>query len=647
MIARVSPTDRVDRLTEADVEMIASKLSRGEYLDDYLQPLLFRRPQEPELDYACKEPVSRILADTMAVPLQPLKRFADANGAWANKLIFGDNLQGLKTLLQMKERNELLNADGMPGIRMCYIDPPFATKREFRGSKSQPAYRDKVEGAEFIEFLRKRLIFIHELLADDGTLYVHLDPKKGHYIKVLLDEIFGSQNFRNEIIWWYYNKMQGNIGRFPSNHDCIYVYGKTSEAYFSPVMEERESVTQMIQRAWDSEKGKLVNVKGEDGKVLYIEREDRRVDDVWRLSMLQPADETEKVDYPTQKPRTLLEVAVAASTKPGDLVLDAFLGSGTTAVAAEAMDRRWIGMDCGKLAIYLGQRRLLELQDARPIAPFELCSAGLYDNGELEALAFSDFQSFCMELFTCSAKDFVVSGVRMAGTRKGDPVHLFPYSDTDAAMGRDYIESLHGRLKGKHAGPFYIVAPVSHCDPGLFEDVISIGRITFFVLRVPYSVIEVLHGRRFQAIEQPFSENQLNDWTEAFGFDFMQMPEVNTAYSRDGTVLRGTIASFMRGGLDPDDFGGLADAGREDLAMVMIDRDYQEDGHLRLSDHFFGDALAEADWTFALPLSTCGKTLLIVYVDAHGNERREAIEVASLTKSRRRRQTKSRPKLKT
>ena len=123
----------------------------GEYLDEHLRSLLFRRPKEAELDYACKEPTSRILADTMAVPLQLLKRFGPENGTWTNKLIFGDNLQALKTLLYMKERGELLNADGSHGIRMCYIDPPFATKREFRGRKNQPAYRDKVEGAAFIE----------------------------------------------------------------------------------------------------------------------------------------------------------------------------------------------------------------------------------------------------------------------------------------------------------------------------------------------------------------------------------------------------------------------------------------------------------------------------------------------------------------
>jgi hypothetical protein len=180
----------------------------------------------------------------------------------------------------------------------------------------------------------------------------------------------------------------------------------------------------------------------------------------------------------------------------------------------------------------------------------------------------------------------------------------------------------------------------------LFEDVIGIGRITFFVLRVPYSVIEVLHGRRFQAIEQPFSEAQLNDWTEAFGFDFLQLPEVDAVYSHKGTTVHGVIRTFMRGGLDPDDFAGLDDSGRGDLAMVMIDRNYQEDGHLRLSDHFFADTLAYADWSFSLPLASCGKTLLIVYVDAHGNELRQAVDIAAIAKASRKPRAKPLAKLK-
>lgn len=615
-------------LPEAEIEAIAERLRTGEYLDDHYRDRLFRQPKEYELTYAGKESRGKILAGTMGVPLQTIRRFGDPAGGWSNKLVFGDNLQVLKTLIEMKERGELLNGDGTPGIRLCYIDPPFATRKEFKGKQEQKAYADRIMGARFVEFLRKRLILIRELLSDDGTLYVHLDPKKGHYMKVVLDEIFGS-TFRNEIIWWYYNKMQGNINRFPSNHDCIYVYSKQSEPLFTTLFEEREVVTRMIQRVWDKEKKRLVNAKGPDGKVLYIDRDDKRIDDVWRISMLQPADQTEKIVYPTQKPKTLLSLIIEASSKPGDLILDAFVGSGTTPVVANELGRRWIAIDCGKFAVYLTQHRLFSNKEGRgkraklvEPKPFELCTAGLYDNDLLEQLSFPEFQSFCLDLFGCRPRKHTISEVPMAGTRKGAPVHFFPYDKTDAVMGRDYIESLHHRLGGKVSGSVCIVAPVSACDPGLFEDIVQLGKVSYFILRVPYSVIEALHDRGFEHIEQPASEEQINNPLDAYGFDFIELPEVETRTRQDGDGFGLHVQSFMRGGLDPDDFAALPDAGRGDLAMVMVDAKY--DGELfRISHWRFADELKAAGWTVSVPLSECGERLMVVFLDTHGNERRE------------------------
>lgn len=164
-------------LPEIEIEAIAERLHKGEYLDDQYRDRLFRQPKEYELTYARKESRGSILAGTMGVPLQTLRRFGDSTEGWSNKLVFGDNLQVLKTLFEMSERGELLNADGTPGIRLCYIDPPFATRQEFRGKQDEMAYADKIIGARFVEFLRKRLVLIYELLADDGTLYVHLDRR--------------------------------------------------------------------------------------------------------------------------------------------------------------------------------------------------------------------------------------------------------------------------------------------------------------------------------------------------------------------------------------------------------------------------------------------------------------------------------------
>jgi hypothetical protein len=682
----VSDGSTTQRLTDGQVDALAARLKAGEYLDEYLRPLLFRQAKEYELEYAAKTPKSRVLADTMAVPLQRLKQFGAPDGEWTNKLVFGDNLQVLKTLMEMKGRGELRNADGSEGIRLCYIDPPFATKREFRGSGNQRAYRDKIEGAAFVEFLRRRLIFITELLAEDGTLYLHLDTKKVHYMKVVLDELLGEGNFRNEIIWKRadaHSDARGQGGTdFGRIHDVILRYTKgdlpifhpqhlplpesTADKWYRHVEEgtgrryNKADITGPggaakgnphyeifgVTRYWRYSKERMEQLIAEElvcqdrsGTVPYLKRyldesPGVALQDIWTdIPMLRGYTRGERTDYPTQKPEALLTRMIKASSNPGDLVLDCFSGSGTTAVAAERLGRRWIAVDCGKLAVYITQRRLLAFdhrKGKKSTAPaFDFCSAGLYDNDLVELMPFEGFQNFCLDLFGCREQPQVIGGIRMAGTRKGGPVHFFPFKETDAEMGRDYIESLHGRLKGKVTGEVYVIAPVTACDPGLFEDVVVVDKITFFILRVPYSVIEALHGRRFKLLDQPYSAEMVNDPMDTFGFDFVQLPEVDVTYAKNKTAFSGSIRSFMRGGLDPDDFDALEQVGRLDLAMVLVDRDY-DDEVFRVSDHFFGDELEGSSWKFVLPLADCGKRMLVIYMDTHGNEFRETIELAKL-----------------
>src|SRR3989337_1223286 len=213
------------KLSETEIERIVSLLREGKLIPEDYKAILFDTKKEYELIYADKEREEDILADTMAVPLQKVKTFRngkDSDG-WTNMLIFGDNLQVLKTLLQMKQEGKLKNADGTPGVRLVYIDPPFATRQEFRGSQDQKAYQDKIAVARLLEFLRKRQVFLRELLSDDGSIYVHLDQKKGQYCKVILDEIFQETNFRNEIAWCYTGPSQSE-NYFPRKHDYIYFY---------------------------------------------------------------------------------------------------------------------------------------------------------------------------------------------------------------------------------------------------------------------------------------------------------------------------------------------------------------------------------------------------------------------------------------
>ena len=204
-----------------------------------------------------------ILADTMAVPLQPVSTFGKNGNGWHNLLIFGDNLQAMKSLLKMKEQGQLVNSDGTPGVRLVYIDPPFATRHEFRGTQDQKAYQDKLAGSQFIEFFRKRLVVLRELMADDSSIIVHLDSRKVHYAKVILDEIFGEHRFINELIWRstvFTGSSKAIANKFPPNHQTLlwyrgsngYVFNKPREKYKEGYLERFKNPDNDPRGPWQS-----------------------------------------------------------------------------------------------------------------------------------------------------------------------------------------------------------------------------------------------------------------------------------------------------------------------------------------------------------------------------------------------------------
>jgi len=304
---------------------------------------------------------------------------------WRNRLIWGDKRYVLPSLL-----------DEFSGkVDLIYIDPPFDTGADFSFTTQIPnseasitkepsvieqkAYRDTWgRGLDsYLQWFYETVVLLKELLAETGSIYVHLDWHVGHYAKAVLDEVFGPDNFRNEIYWYYYNKMPDiRKGVFPRSTDTIFWYTKNrNTAYtFNALTEKREqAVQQLVRKKVD---GKMVNARDEDGNVLYQTREHRIIDNVWRLSMLQPADKTENLGYATQKPETLLQRVVNASSNEGDLVLDCFCGSGTTAAVAEKLGRRWITCDLGRFAIHTTRKRLLNIPDVKP---FVVQNLGKYE----------------------------------------------------------------------------------------------------------------------------------------------------------------------------------------------------------------------------------------------------------------------------
>ena len=266
-----------------------------------------------------------------------------------------------------------------------------------------------------------------DLLAEDGSIFVHLDWHVGHHAKAVLDEVFGASNFRNEIVWHYYNKFQGNVNRFASDHDVIFWYSKSAKYRFQQIKEKREGGTvRQIKRKWDKDTGRIVNAKGPDGKVQYQETDERTIDDVWRLSMLQPADQTQNLGYPTQKPESLIERILGASTAEGDLVLDCFVGSGTTVAVAERMGRRWIAADLGRFAIHTTRKRLLGVESVRP---FVVQNLGKYERqlwqvaefGESAESRTSAYRAFVLDLYHAKP----VSGHSwLHGLKQGRMVHI-------------------------------------------------------------------------------------------------------------------------------------------------------------------------------------------------------------------------------
>jgi DNA modification methylase len=373
---------------------------------------------QPELVWPGKydEHGNRVVNRGMALPFQVVETIKEGRASravghttdlfaakpsgqdeWRNKLIWGDNQLVLASLM----------AEFAGKVDLIYIDPPFGTGSDFSfkvlvGDGDDPlpgkepslmeekAYRDTWGGglSSYLSMLASRLELLRGLLSETGSIFVHLDVHVGPYVKVLMDEIFGRENFQNEIAWYYYNKMHDSRKRLlPKAFDQILYYVKSKQASYTynALTEDRDEPVKQLKRV--KVDGRMINARDENGNVIYQEKSTRTVDTVWRIRCLQPANKAEWVHYDTQKPVDLIERVLAVASKPGDLVLDCFAGSGSTLVAAERNDRRWIGADLGRFAIHTTRKRLLETPDCKP---FEVLNLGQYERKYWQGVNFGD-----------------------------------------------------------------------------------------------------------------------------------------------------------------------------------------------------------------------------------------------------------------
>jgi len=287
------------------------------------------------------------------------------NNGWINKVFWGDNLQVMSHLLK----------DFRGKVDFIYIDPPYDSDANYNkkitikgksvtsssSTFEEKQYTDIWSNDEYLQFMFERIILMKELLNEKGVIAVHCDWHKSHHLRCILDEIFGEKYFVNDITWHYYNKMQGNIGRFASNHDQVLIYSKSNNYKFNKIKELRNEPVQQIKRIWNPTSQSLVNAKDENGKVIYINSTHKTIDDVWRMSMLQPSDKVENVNYPTQKPESLVERLIYAFSTEGDLIFDCFTGSGTVAAVAQKMKRRFIVSDINYGAVNATKNRLQKI----------------------------------------------------------------------------------------------------------------------------------------------------------------------------------------------------------------------------------------------------------------------------------------------
>lgn len=319
----------------------------------------------PELRWTGKRPFK----STQYFPAQLRERYGEEKNGWINKIFWGDNLQVMSHLLK--------NYRG--AMDLVYIDPPFDSKADYKkqvklkgqivandsSSFEEKQYGDIWTNDEYLQFIYERLTLICELLSDRGSIYLHCDWHKSHHLRMIMDEVLGPNCFRNEVIWCYQGTGK-TLKQYKRKHDTLLFYTKSNEWNFNarevgtPFGEKQKS-----KFSGHDEKGYYKEYTHADGQTYrkYLEEDDFLPLNDWWSDVYVIQDHSQRLGYPTQKPEALLERIIKASSNPGDLVFDCFMGSGTTQAVAMKLGRRFIGADINLGAIQTTTKRLLNVAE--------------------------------------------------------------------------------------------------------------------------------------------------------------------------------------------------------------------------------------------------------------------------------------------
>ncbi|MDD4996528.1 MAG: site-specific DNA-methyltransferase [Syntrophales bacterium] len=706
--------NRVD-LSEEDLLVLQKCLNEGTEPPPELAKILFpslyaafdfkalKDSRIPTIEYAGKRPEAAILNEASLFggcsPLQLERYFeggkintgmsqlglfeesaAEYESNWRNLIVQGDNLQFLKTCFLNQDP---IIKDKVKGkVKLVYIDPPFATKSDFMAKDGEDSYADKLDRGEFIEQLRERLIFLKELISEDGSIYVHLDQRMSGYLRLIMDELFGRDNFKNEIIWQRTNT-HNESGQFGRIHDVILFYTRSSTYSWNPQRVDFSGA--QLKRYKQDEKGRwytcqdltaerLNSDSGKfewrgtmpgstrgwgykieqleewwnagriatkrdgmprmDGLIVYLDKMDGKTpQSIWTDIPRIPNTSLERVGYPTQKSEALLNRIISTSSNPGDLVMDVFAGSGTTAAVAEKLGRRWIVCDFGKHAIYTMQKRMCNISDSQKLgskskkkerygkAPASFCvvSVGAFDFQKIMNLRTNRdaYISFVMGIFGITERDDKLSAKyrvnNVCALKDGNPVEIYPVWDDEflknVRVDEEYLRGILAQSGGKLKGDYYIVAPESCVRIGEVQMKNARGeRVTFRPLTFPYKVLEDV-ARNFSIEEQPSSPENINKLISSVGFYFNEKVDIQIEKTKRGFTVKRFTTSILDG--KEKRYEGL-----DGLAMILIDSDYDEEKGFTVDTVIYQKDIKNAE---AAVTGITAKAAVIA-IDKHGNE---------------------------
>lgn len=697
-------------LTPEDKAKLIEAINKGTEPTPDLLPKLFPgtaekfdvkaldRAKIPTLEYAGKRSKAAILAEAGAgigaAPLQIVRCFGEAkNGEWKNLIVQGDNLQFLKTCY--KNVDPLIKDKVKGRIKLICIDPPFATKSDFGGKEGERSYSDKVATAEFIEGLRERLIYQRELLDEDGSIYMHLDQKMSHYAKIIMDEVFGKDNFRNEFIWRRTYAGKTISRNFPSNTDFILWYSKSNSFIFNAITiplngKDREMFTKddndgrglygtvSMQKVSGPTPGTAYDYKDNTGKIwecpakgwrmvfekmkalendnrLYFsgktvrekyylkERQKigKQIDNLWADIGNMNRNKMEDVSYPTQKPEALLERILLVNSNPGDLVMDIFGGSGTTAAVAEKLGRRWITCDFGKHAIYTMQRRMIRIGESKALVeeqnksgkvivkkgnpykkdpkPFCVVSSGAYDFSHIMDLRKhkETYIDFVLGLFQLARDEEKAGKYKLANiyaVKGNNPVEVYPIWDDqflkEVKIDETYLRSIITQSGGKLKGDYYIITPESCTNLGDTTLKNQDGKdIHFQMLTFPYKVLEDV-SRKLELQEQPSSQANVNTLITSTAFYFNEDVKIEAERTSNGLKLTKFETKILnKEGQRFEGFSGLA--------MLLVDLDFETDKPFDMDKTVFAKDITDEG---SMKIEGLTKRVGLIAIDKHGNE---------------------------